>query len=177
MENILHLELAGILFIFVAGSALHFVFDWGKRWRPLGIIAPVNESVWEHFKLSFWPGIIYALGEYIYLGASLGNFWFAKAIGITSMILIVGVVFYAYKAILGKHFLVIDISLFFVATAIGQILSYFIISGASISSILEMAGKIWILFSAVIFAVFTYKPPKVLIFKDTVCHKYGIFEK
>lgn len=37
-----------------AGSALHFAYDWLPV--PLvGLFAPVNESVWEHLKLLFWP--------------------------------------------------------------------------------------------------------------------------
>ena len=38
----------------LAGTALHFAYDWCLS--PLvGLFAPVNESVWEHLKLLFWP--------------------------------------------------------------------------------------------------------------------------
>ena len=38
----------------LAGTALHFAYDWCPS--PLvGLFAPVNESVWEHLKLLFWP--------------------------------------------------------------------------------------------------------------------------
>lgn len=37
-----------------AGSALHFFYEVLPN--PLtALISPVNESVWEHLKLLFWP--------------------------------------------------------------------------------------------------------------------------
>ena len=43
----------------LAGSALHFVFDLLSGFAPVGIIAAVNESVWEHMKLAFWPMLVF----------------------------------------------------------------------------------------------------------------------
>lgn len=60
-KHILFFEIAGIFFISLSGSALHFVFEWLEEWPPVALIAAVNESVWEHLKLAFWPGMIYAL--------------------------------------------------------------------------------------------------------------------
>lgn len=38
----------------LAGSALHFLYDLWPN--PLtAVFAPVNESVWEHLKLLYWP--------------------------------------------------------------------------------------------------------------------------
>jgi hypothetical protein len=54
-------ELVGIAAIFLTGSALHSVFDWTGHWRPIAWFAAVNESVWEHFKLAFWPGVLTVL--------------------------------------------------------------------------------------------------------------------
>ena len=43
----------GLLSI-LAGSALHFLYDLWPN--PLtAVFAPVNESVWEHLKLLYWP--------------------------------------------------------------------------------------------------------------------------
>ena len=47
-KSILLWELAGIIFIVVLGSVLHFAFEWSGRWTPIAPIAAVNESVWEH---------------------------------------------------------------------------------------------------------------------------------
>ena len=43
-----------------AGTALHFLYDWLPH--PLtALIAPVNESPWEHLKLLFWPTCLASL--------------------------------------------------------------------------------------------------------------------
>jgi hypothetical protein len=52
-NSILKWEIIGIVFIVLAGGLLHFVFEWSGSWRPLAIIAAVNESTWEHLKLAF----------------------------------------------------------------------------------------------------------------------------
>ena len=59
-RSILRWELVGIIVISILGSVLHFVFEWSGNWAPVGVIAAVNESVWEHFKIAFWPALFYA---------------------------------------------------------------------------------------------------------------------
>ncbi len=42
------------------GGAQHFFYDWLPI--PLvGLFAPVNESVWEHLKLLFWPFLLFSV--------------------------------------------------------------------------------------------------------------------
>ena len=60
-RDIIRWELIGAVFIVLAGSALHFVFAWTGGWRPVALVAAVNESIWEHLKLAFWPGFFWAL--------------------------------------------------------------------------------------------------------------------
>jgi hypothetical protein len=41
----------------LVGTAWHFLYTWLPN--PLvGLIAPINESVWEHLKLLFWPFLL-----------------------------------------------------------------------------------------------------------------------
>lgn len=43
------------------GTAAHFFYSWFPT--PLvGLFVPVNESVWEHLKLLFWPTVLTATG-------------------------------------------------------------------------------------------------------------------
>ena len=53
------------------GTGLHFLYDVCPN--PLfALVAPINESVWEHGKLFFWP--FAAAGWYLYRrGAGLGG--------------------------------------------------------------------------------------------------------
>ena len=55
----------------LAGTGLHFLYDVCPV--PLvGLFAPVNESVWEHLKLFFWPCLLYTSSDYYVNGGSHG---------------------------------------------------------------------------------------------------------
>jgi hypothetical protein len=56
-KRLLVWETSGVLFIAVFGTSLHFAFELSNFWKPVAIIAAVNESIWEHLKLVFWPGL------------------------------------------------------------------------------------------------------------------------
>ena len=66
MENsILKWEILGIIFIFSLGSFFHFLFELSGELYLIGAISAVNESVWEHLKLSYFPLAIFSVIEYV----------------------------------------------------------------------------------------------------------------
>jgi hypothetical protein len=123
-RRILLWELAGIIFIVVLGSLLHFAFEWSGHWTPIAPIAAVNESVWEHLKLGFWPALAYAVLEYTRFGKSANNFFFAKTLGIYLIPVSIVALYYSYTAILGHGLLIVDIVIFVEAVIVGQLVSY-----------------------------------------------------
>lgn len=50
----------GIFFVITAGSLAHFFYDWSGHASIVGYFTPVNESIWEHMKLLFFPMLLYA---------------------------------------------------------------------------------------------------------------------
>lgn len=50
---------AGIPAMFAIGTLFHFLYELLGGSPAAGILAPVNESVWEHGKLVLWPGTIW----------------------------------------------------------------------------------------------------------------------
>jgi hypothetical protein len=94
-------ELAGMALIILAGSALHFVFEWTGYWRPAALIAAVNESTWEHLKMAFWPGLMFALVEYPFIRKAAHNVWVAKGLGLFTMPVVIVALFYGYRALAG----------------------------------------------------------------------------
>lgn len=57
----------GIPITFLLGSLAHFAYDWSGKSVIVGIFTPVNESIWEHLKLSTYPTFIwYILGILIF---------------------------------------------------------------------------------------------------------------
>ena len=50
-KSLTHWQIAGFFFVSVVGTLLHFLFEWRGESRLVALIAPVNESIWEHMKL------------------------------------------------------------------------------------------------------------------------------
>ena len=129
MKNkLLQWEIIGIIFVIILGTLFHFLFEWLYSWPPIGAIAAVNESVWEHLKLPYWPLIIFSLIEYNYIKEDTKNFIIGKAIAVLISIGTILIIFYSYTAILGFEILIIDILSFFIGVIIGQLVSYKILT-------------------------------------------------
>lgn len=174
-KEIFRWEAAGAVFIILAGSALHFVFEWSGGFRPLAWLAAVNESTWEHFKLGFWPALAFALFEVlVWRGRKPVNFWAGKAVGLATMPLVIGAVFYAYKAAFGRHFLWADILLFVLAVLAGQYLSAGILAAEPLAPARRKAAAAGLILLLLAFALLTYFPPRIFLFLDPRTGGYGI---
>jgi len=175
-KRILLWELAGIIFIVVLGSLLHFIFEWSGSAIPIAPIAAVNESVWEHLKLGFWPALVYAALEYSRFGKSANNFPFAKTLGIFLIPITIVVLYYAYTAILGHGLLEVDIAIFVVAVIIGQLVSYKLLITSPLPKRLNRFAPIALAILCILFVLCTFYPPRLPLFRDSVTGGYGIVE-
>ena len=173
-KSVLLWELAGIVFIVVLGTILHFVFEWSGRWIPIAPIAAVNESVWEHLKLGFWPALVYAALEYSRFGKSANNFFFAKTLGIYLIPITIVVLFYSYTAILGHDLFEADIAIFVVAVVVGQLVSYRLLMASPLPEKLNRFVPIALAVLGILFVLFTFYPPQVPLFRDSITGLYGI---
>ncbi|MGD9346878.1 MAG: DUF6512 family protein [Candidatus Aminicenantes bacterium] len=172
---ILQWELTGIVLIFVAGSFFHFVFKLTGQWPPVALIGAVNESVWEHLKLAFWPALIYALAEFPFL-KNTKNFWTSKSFGILSMPLAIVILFYGYTSLIGHHILWVDIALFGFAVSIGQMISFRLMTGRLLSRKVKFIGAVLLLIMILAFSLFSYLPPHFSLFRDSVSGQYGFLK-
>ena len=62
----------GLLFVGILGTLFHFVYDWCRQSRLIGLFVPVNESTWEHMKLLFIPMLIYIAICFQYVKKKVG---------------------------------------------------------------------------------------------------------
>lgn len=175
-DYILRWHLIGFIFISIVGTLFHFTFQLSGYNKVIGAISPVNESVWEHLKLVYFPLMIFSLIEYFYIKDKANNILVGKAVAAYIMPLTIVVIFYSYEFITGAHSFVIDISSFFISIIIGQILSYKILSMEEIPSICSIISGIAIIILGVIFVIFTFYPPNLEIFRDGLTGSYGIVE-
>jgi len=167
-------EIVGAIFSILAGSLLHFVFEWSGNSEIVALFAAVNESTWEHLKLAFWPTFIFALIEWLIWGRKTKNFCQAVAVKLVSMPFLIIILFYGWLLFFEDSF-IWDISIFIISVIIGYILSYRILNTK------RNIGyqRLFILMIVIIlFAMsfLTYFPPKNLLFEDPVNGGYGIEE-
>jgi hypothetical protein len=173
-RRIFFYELAGIVFIIVFGSILHFTFEWSGNQAIVGVFSAVNESVWEHLKLGFWPAMVFALIEYRYLKKLTDNFLFAKTVGIYLIPIIITILFYSYTAILGESILVIDILTFVIAVIVGQLVSYRLLTWKSLPYNLNVISLFALILLGLAFVLFTFYPLQLAMFEDPITGEYGI---
>ena len=75
-------QMTGFIFTAILGTILHFLFDWTGGSPLVGLISAVNESIWEHMKLLFYPMVAFACVEYQFWGREKPSFWCVKLVGI-----------------------------------------------------------------------------------------------
>ena len=156
-------QMAGFVFTAAAGTLLHFLFDWSGKSVVVALFAAVNESVWEHLKLLFYPMLIFAIVEYVFWGREASGFWCVKLIGILLSFAVVLTVYYTYTGALGVNADWLNIALFFIAAGAGFWAETKLLQ-RSIS-----CGK-WAILALLLlvtaFAIWTFSPPEIPLFQD-----------
>lgn len=166
--SVVHFELAGAAFMVAAGSALHFAFDWAGGWPPLAVFAAVNESVWEHLKLAFWPGAFWAMFAPAPAGLSRSGIVAAKALTMPATAGLIIVIFTSYTAVLGRNLLPLDIGTFVLAILIGQALSAVLLTRRAPSGRgARRAGLALFGIQLAAYGLLTFFPPDHWLFIET----------
>lgn len=175
-----NLSIWGAVFGIVAGSFLHFAYGWSGNNFIVGLLAPVNESPWEHMKLVFTPLIAFAFIDYYYLRSSAKDYCFALVKQIGFAIVFILAVFYIYTPLVGRSILAVDISSFAVGIILAKWFGYLILTGRfkkwQFKGINTFSAILLILF-ATFFLYTTFNPPHVNLFLDPVTDGYGIYVK
>jgi hypothetical protein len=174
-DRVFYFAVVGTFFIIFLGSALHFTYELSGNQPIVGVFSAVNESVWEHLKLAFWPALFWMVIELFSYGKSLRNFFAAKAAEVYFMAFFIPLVFYVYTAVTKDSIFPVDISTFVVAVVLGQLLSYKVIRRkSSFPHYMGYAATVAIILLSGAFIAFTFFPPHFPIFQDSVTGNYGI---
>lgn len=140
----------------------------------MALIAAVNESVWEHLKLAFWPALVFALIERPFFRGTARNLWPGKTTGILAMPIIIVSGFYGYTALAGRNVLWADISLFFLAVFAGQMISYRLLISRPLGSGVKISALILLALMVAAFSLLTFFPPHYPLFCDPWTSRYGL---
>lgn len=174
-KKILRFQIFSVIFTWILGTILHFLYEWSGDNKIIASFSAVNESTWEHLKLVFFPMLVTTIIEFFVIGKDNNKFWCAKTLGIILAMSFIVVFFYTYTGIIGTNFSILDIGSFFVAVILGEYVAYKIMTNdeykLKCNKRIAVIGLICILLC---FIIFTYLPPHIGLFKDPISNGYGI---
>lgn len=172
-NSFMRYEIIGAVIVCILAPIFHFLFEWSGGSPVVGIFATVNESVWEHTKIIYFPFLFYAIAEYFILRPDFRRFFTAKAISMGLILLLMITFFYTYSGMFGVESLVVDIIFTFVLTIIAFIVSYR-------NYIVNHGCEQYFLFALILFfavlameLLFTAFPPHIPLFRDSVTGTFG----
>lgn len=164
---------AGIVFVLIAGTFSHFLYEWTNRNFIIGLFTPVNESTWEHMKLIFFPMLLYFY--FIIPGhqKSCPCIAPAAAFGVLTGTLLIPIIFYTYTGILGYHIFLLDFGTFVLSVLIAFSCFYRLSISCKIQKYRYLLYGLTFLFLA-FFLLFTCAPPSLRLFQPpTIVPPFG----
>ena len=172
-KNIKFWQVAGFVFIGIAGALLHFLYEWSGESFLIAPFSAVNESIFEHIKLLFFPWLTFAFIEKKCIGRNIPNFWCAKLVGIVTGIILIPAIFYTYTGALGVTADWFNIAIFFIVVAVSLYIETIIIKSGKCSLPNAISLFIIILLGVVLVAL-TFFPFHIPLFEDPITNLYGI---
>lgn len=170
-RNLTVWQISGFIFTGVLGVILHFVFDWTNHSVIVTPFVPVNESVWEHLKLLFYPMLVFSYIQSRYIGKEYEIFWCVKRTGILFGMLLVPLLFYTINAIFKSVPDWVNILIFFVSVAGTYYLEVRLFNNKLNCNKSSAIVVLTIMF--VLFVLFTFFTPDIDLFKDPITGTYG----
>ena len=165
MNNLKRYTIKGIIFVIITGALAHFVYEWTGDNFIIGFLFPINESVWEHMKLCFFPMLLY----FFYMDYKLADDYpcitSSAMFGVLLSTFLVPVLFYTYSGILGYTITFFDIGTFIVSVLLSFLAVYKLTLTCKLETY-EPLLRILILIVAICFFIFTYWPLDIGIFEE-----------
>ena len=172
-QNIPYWQVAGFLVTSILGTLLHFLFDWTGGSVLAALFSAVNESIWEHMKLLYYPMFAFAILQYHIWGRERENFWCVKLIGTWAGRALIPVLYYTYSGIFGISVAWLNIAIFFLAAGVSYWLEYQCFQKCSACPIPSGIALGFLGLTGLIFTVFTFLTPHIPFFRDPITGTYG----
>lgn len=163
-----------IIVICILGTLLHFAYEFSGGNLFVAMFSAVNESVWEHIKIAVVPIYIVSIAKMWIQEERKNNLWMALFFKALATIILIPLLFYGYQAIFKIESVVIDIIIFYVSIIIAEIVEYLVQNKLKISAKVEDIFKYLNIFLIGAFILFTFRPPRLEIFKDKLSNKFGV---
>ena len=177
MKSLKHYIIGGAVFVLVVGTLTHFLYEWTGNNFVVGLFTPVNESVWEHMKLVFFPTLLCSFLLITKFGKEYPCMTSACCFGILLGACLVPALYYIYTGITGRDILILDLAVFAVSVIAAFVSIYRFAQSCRVQAwtpVLFLA----VCAGIVCFLLFSYHPPKAAIFappSDPVRHTAVFF--
>jgi hypothetical protein len=168
----------GIPVLFLITAPMHFIYEWTGEPLVIGLFAPVNESPWEHLKLTFLPMLLWWVVGYLAFGKKSGypltHAIVSCAVAEIVSLLFVLSFFYTYTGALGVESLAVDIASVLVGLCIAVVLAVHIVRHAAPRGFWAFISVLVLLGLLFVFVFFTVFPPHLPAFLDRNTGTYGL---
>lgn len=154
------------------GTIFHFTHSWFKNGLLLHIFSAINESTWEHMKMLVAPTLLLSIFQYFVLRGNYPNLFNGILFLFVVEILTIPLLYEPLRMLLKRVHFHITILIFYLAIIFGIFSEYYILKN-EISIFSELVSLILIGIITLKFAIFTYFPPKLFLFKDPFTKRYG----
>jgi len=150
------------LFVVLFGVFLHFAYALSGENPIVGLFALVNESIWEHLKLLFFPMVVLTIWDLFTSYRNNANFLPARTIGILAGMAFIVVVFYTVTGVIGASIAWVNILIYLLAVAFAFWIERKVCQRCkNLSSTIAI---IVLIIFIILFIVFTIAPPALGIF-------------
>ena len=166
-------EWIGFIVTSILAPLFHFTFEASGDNLFVGMFSAVNESVWEHTKILYFPFLFYTIVEFFIIKPDVKRFWASKAVAMAFIPVVMIVFFYTYTGMLGIESLAVDIASTFVWLFFAFLISYKLYRS---DYDLEKHFGWFVVLLVAVFAVeilFSLFPPHIPLFMNSLTGGYG----
>ena len=154
------------LFVVLLGVFLHFAYELSGNNPIVGLFALVNESIWEHLKLIFFPMLVLTLWDMFTSQRNNLCFLPSRTLGTLAGMAFIVIVYYTVTGILGFKTAWLNILIYLLGVLFAFWIEKKLQHHCNTISV-KVAIVIWIFF-ILLFIIFTIAPPALGIFTPIV---------
>ncbi len=161
-------SILSILVIFSLSGLQHFLYQWTSS-NFVALFAPVNESVWEHTKLIFYPTIVFWFCQYLAFRKTtdfgLSNWILGAALSsVVGIYLVLSNYYLFFKGFSVPESLPVHLVIELIAIIAGQSFGYWALLKMRENKKIGILSLFIILTLTAIFCVFSFLPPSAEMF-------------
>lgn len=159
-------QILGFIFTGISGVILHFLYDLTEQNIFFAPFSAINESIWEHMKILFFPMFVFSFIEYRFIGKKHEKFPCYKLAGILIGLLLIPTIYYTYTGVTGLEAGWFNILIFYISSAIAYYAETQFFKKNSFPCKRPIVAFIILCLIAVLFIIFTFIQPDIPLFQD-----------